>query len=111
MSGRKAQEASEQLATLAMEEGRVLDKLMETIVAMGKEETEKAMNLHEASMPEELGTEIRKTGIERMVEERAKKIETRRKVELIKDISRRRVDWRMFSTSESMRDGGSLRCT
>ena len=60
--GKKAQQASEQLATLAMEEGRVLDKFMETMVLMGKEEREKAMNLHEASMPEELGIEIRKTG-------------------------------------------------
>ena len=107
--GKTAQEA--QLATQAMEEGRVLDKLMETMAVMGKEEREKAMNLYEASMPEELGIEIRKTGIERMVEERAKKIEKRREVELIKDISMRRVDWRMFSTSESMRDGGSLRST
>ena len=102
MVGRKAQEALEQSATQAMEEGGVSDNSTETMAVIGEEEREKVMKLYGASMPEVLG----KMGIERMVKERAKTIEKRRKVELIKEGIRE-----MFSTSGSMRDGGSLRCT
>ena len=47
---------------------------------MWEEAREKVMKLHEASVAEEVG----KAGIERMVEERFKKMEKRRKVEFIK---------------------------
>ena len=53
---------------------------------------EKVMKFYEASMPEELGKmgiDVGKAGIERMEEERVKKMEKRRKVELIKDGIRR----------------------
>ena len=56
------------------------------MAVMGEEEREKVMKLYGASMPEVLG----KMGIERMVEERAKTIEKRRKVELIKEGIRRK---------------------
>ena len=61
---------------------------MATMAFMGEEDREKVMKLHEASMPEgleKMGIEVGRAGIERMVEERAKKIEERRKVEFIKE--------------------------
>ena len=69
------------------------------MAVMGEGEREKVMKLYEAIMPEELekmDIEVGKAPIERMVGG---------------SISRQRVDRRMFSTSGSTRDGGSLRST
>ena len=85
--------------------GVVLDKLMEAMAVMGEQEREKMMKLFEVSVPEELrkmGIEGRKAGIDRMVEEKTKKMEVRRKVELIKEGT-----WRKFFKAES----GPGRCS
>ena len=66
-----------------------------------EEKRERVVKLHEASMPEELekvGIEVGKAGIERMWEETVKKMEKKRKVELIKE-----GVWGLFSTSGSTR--------
>ena len=58
----------------------MLDELMETMAVMGEEEREDVIKLYEASMQEELGKmgiEVGKAGIERMVDERVKKMEKR----------------------------------
>ena len=84
-----------------------MDKLIEVMAVMVEDDRGKVMNFYEASMPEEfgkMGIEVDKAGSERMVQERVKKMEKRRKVELIKKATRR-----MYSQARSGRGDAGWR--
>ena len=88
----KLQEVLERTVSEALEEGSVLDQLVEGLAAMEEEEREMMMQMYEAGVPRELrdgNIVAEKATIERLVEERAFKKERKKKVRLIKEGIRR----------------------
>ena len=89
----KLQEVLEKKVTKALEEGCVLDQLVEDLAMMKGEERERMMQMYEAGDPRELRDRnivAGKATIERMVEERAFEKERKKKVRLIKEGIRRK---------------------
>ena len=86
------QEVLERKVTEALEEGGVLDQLVEGLAVMEEEERKRMMQMHEAVEPRELRDRnivAGKATIEKLVEERAFEKERNRKVRLIKEGIRR----------------------
>ena len=89
----KLQEVLEKKVTEALEEGGVLDQLVEGLAVMKGEEREKMMQMYEAAVPRELRDKnivAEKATIEKLVAERKFEKERKKKVSLIKEGIRRR---------------------
>ena len=87
------QEVLEKKVTEALEEGGVLDQLVEGLAVMKGEEREKMMQMYEAAVPRELRDRnlvAGKATIEKLVAERKFEKERKKKVSLIKEGIRRK---------------------
>ena len=89
----KLQEVLERKVTKALEEGGVLEQLVEGLAVMKGEEKENMMQMYEAAVPRELrerNTVAGKATIEKLVEEITFEKERKKKVRLIKEGIRRK---------------------
>ena len=95
----KLQEVLERKVTKALEEGGVLDQLVEGLAVMKGEEREKMMQMYEAAVPRELRDRnivAGKATIEKLVEERTFEKERKKKVRLIKEGIRDILNFGMY---------------
>ena len=89
----RLQEVLEKKVKEALEEGSILDQLVEGLAVMEENEREKVMQMYEAAVPRELRDRnivAGKATIEKLVEERAFEKERKKKVRLIKEGVRRK---------------------
>ena len=89
----KLQEELERKVTEALEEGCVLDQLVDGLAVTKGEERERMMQMYEAAVPREFWDRnivAERATIERLVEERVFEKETQKKVRLIKEGIRRK---------------------
>ena len=89
----KLQEVLERKVTQALEEGGILDQLVEGLAVVEGEERERMMQIYEVAVPRELRDRnivAGKATIEKLVEERTFEKERNRKVRLIKEGIRRK---------------------
>ena len=88
--------------TEALEEGGVLDQLVEGLAVMEEEERQRMMQMYEVAVQRELRDRnivAGKATIEKLVHERAFEKERKRKVRLIKERIRRECEgWRLWRT-------------
>ena len=110
----KLQEVLEKKVTEALEEGSVLDQLVEGLAVMKGEEREKMMQMYEAAVPRELRDKnivAGKATIEKLVAERKFEKERKKKVSLIKEGIRRRYYQQGSGPGDILRGGDLEMCT